>query len=61
MIEGQDQKREQKEDEPNWLKLSRSLGEQYAKSRPKPLNLTHEEMMAQMAARYKPFQKKEKQ
>jgi len=43
-----------KEDEPNWLKLSRQLDEQYEKSRTKPLLLTREEIAAQLEERYGP-------
>ena len=45
---------EKKDDEPNWLKLSRSLDEQYEKSRKVPLQLTREEILKQMEARYGP-------
>lgn len=50
-----DPKLEQKKttkEEPNCLKLSRSLEEQYAKSRKQPLNLSREEQMAELRARY---------
>ena len=50
----QDPHIKKKEDEPNWLKLSRQLDEQYEKSRSKPMLLTREEVAAQMEARYGP-------
>lgn len=54
MRKDQDPHIKKKEDEPNWLKLSRKLDEQYEKSRTKPLLLTREEIAAQLEERYGP-------
>ena len=43
---------EMRDDEPNWLKLSRKLEEQYAQSRKCPLKSSYEERMKMMEARY---------
>lgn len=60
MRKDQDLQTVKKDDEPNWLKLSRQLDEQYEKSRTKPMLLTREEVAAQMEERYGPNIAKQK-